>query len=203
VRGRKGLLALAILVVIVCAMPVALDRCQECRRQQAMERYIADEMAGRTMDLANEMQALKGQAQVVEPRPEERVGGWSVRLNYDEVVWWSVPCYPDEWQSQVDFELRTVYGGWVAEQMVSTDCKIVCNPEGVSCEGIATPSQWDVHDGRYQVWFRGRWVNEVRGLNVVSHPAALKPYEDGRQFLYLETVWILFHRLYLPIIWDG
>jgi hypothetical protein len=88
----------------------------------------------------------------------------------------------------------------VASQVVTGTCQIVCNPAGAVCDDLTIPQGWEVPDGHYHIWYRGKWVNVLDGREVVTHPAELVPQEDGRRFIYLETVTIGLDKVYLPII---
>jgi hypothetical protein len=173
-RNRLKLALIGLLIIVAGIFTYALDHCQP---EQAKP-YILD----------------------------ERTGGWSVKANYDEVIQLNEegePCRPWEWLNVVDFELRTIQGAWVADQVITGTCQVFCGSAEVICDDLVTPQEWDVPDGRYHVWYRWKWVNTIDGRIIISHTQEQQAREDDRRFVYLETVSIFSNKVYCPLIERG
>lgn len=105
---------------------------------------------------------------------------FSVDANWREIINVEIPCDPAEWRNVIVYELRD--GDQVIDQQeVDTHCRVVCEAtagyEGV-CGEIVNPV-WNVVSGTYEVWFKGLWINESRGLEIVSHPVSVDVDERG------------------------
>jgi len=133
--------------------------------------------------------ALLAALLVTRPRPAEEVvpqgvvgvGTPGIDANWREVVTVDVPCDPMGWRNVIVFELRD--GDAVVEsQETETGCQVACDGDYMErCGEIVAPDWGDVPAGTYQVWYKGLWVNEDLGLEIVSHPPSVTDL-DGRGF---------------------
>ena len=131
-------------------------------------------------------------------------GTIGIDANWREIITVEVPCDPQGWRNVIVFELRDG-DEVVSSQELETGCQVVCDGQYAERCGQVVAPVWDsIPKGVYQIWYKPFWINEEKGIEVISHPPSATGL-DARQFKWLNEHVISAPaskviKIYLPIV---